>query len=144
MHIHVGTYSFNISSLREPPEYLKLREVKEWYVELLMKMLVGDTEEGYNDYEEPTAPLLVLCPIRKQDFKMRLLHTYTYQIVGGIQRLTAISRLNESEQKEIRERHCSVYGAGLTEEAIISVHTPHFLNQMHQHTTFVEVAAALL
>ena len=142
-YVLVGTYSLNIDSLREPPEYLKIREVKEWYVELLMKMLEGDTQEGYDDYEELTAPLLVVCSVSKQDFKMRSLHIYTYQVVGGIQRFTAISRLNESGRKEIRERRCSIYGAGLTEEAIIKVSQHHnFFNQMQRHTTFVEVAAA--
>ena len=63
---------------------------------LLMKMLEGNTEVGYDDYEELTAPLQVLWSVSKQDFKMRSLHTYTYEVVREIQRLTAISRLNES------------------------------------------------
>ena len=31
--------------------------------------------------------------------KLRLLHTYMYQVVGGVQRFTAISMLNESEKR---------------------------------------------
>ena len=104
----------------------------------MMKMLEGDTEDRYDDYKELTAPLLVLCSVSKQDFKMRTLHTYTYQVVGGIQRFT---RLNESGQKETHECLCSIYGAGLTKVAIIKVSKHHnFFNQMQ--TTFVEVATA--
>ena len=80
-----------------------------------MKMLEGDSEEGYDDFEEITAPLLVICSVSKHDFKMKSLNTYSYQVVGGIQRFKAISQLNESGRKKICERHCSIYGAGLTE-----------------------------
>ena len=107
-----------------------------------MKMLEGD-EEGYADYEELTAPLLVLCSVTKQEFKIKSLHTYTYQVVGGVQRFTAISRLNESGKKKICERRCTIYGAGLTKEAILKVSQHHnVFNQVQRCTTFVEVAAA--
>ena len=52
--LYVCTYSLNISSLREPPDCLQIREVKDCYVELLMKMLEGN-EDGYDDYGELTA-----------------------------------------------------------------------------------------
>ena len=140
-NMNIGTFSLNITNLREPPEYLKIREVKEWYVELLMKILEG-SEGGYEDYEELTAPLLVICSVGKQDFKMKSLHTYTYQVVGGVQRFTAITRLIESGRKKICERRCTIYGAGLSEEAILKVAQHHnFFNQVQRHTTFVEVAA---
>ena len=123
-NIHVGTFSLNITNLREPPEYLKAREVKEWYVELLMKMLEGSME-GYEVYEELTAPRLVICSVDKQEFKMKSLNTYTYQVVGGVQRFTAITRLMESGKKKISECRCTVYGAGLSEEAILKVAQHH-------------------
>lgn len=140
-NMHVGTFSLSITNLREPPEYLRIREVKEWYVELLMKILEGN-EEGCEDYEELTAPLLVICSVDKQEFKMKSLNTYTYQVVGGVQRFTAITRLMESGRKKISDRRCTIYGAGLSEEAILKVAQHHnFCNQVQRRTTFVEVAA---
>ena len=99
--MHVGTFSLNITNLREPPEYLKVREVKEWYVELLMKMLEG-SEEGYEDYEELTAPLLVICSVEKQEFKIKSLNTYTYQVVGGVQRFKVAQHHNFFNQVQWR------------------------------------------
>ena len=108
-----------------------------------MKMLEGDSEEGYNDFEELTAPLLVICSVSKHNFKMKSLHTYSYEVVGGIQRFKAILQLNESGGKKISERRCSIYGAGLSEGVILKVAQHHnYFNQMQRHTTFVEVAAA--
>ena len=67
--------------------------MKEWYVKLLMKMLQEEAE----DHEELTAPLLVVCSATKDAFKQRACQTYTYQVVGGVQRFTAICRINEGE-----------------------------------------------
>ena len=79
--MNLGTYSLNITSLRDPPDLLRVREVKEWHVELLMKLMEG--KEGYCDHEELTAPLLVLCSVSKQEFRLKSLNNYTYQVVGG-------------------------------------------------------------
>ena len=47
-----GVFSLPLESLREPPLFLRVREVKEWYVEYLTEMLTR--EEG--DHEDLTAP----------------------------------------------------------------------------------------
>ena len=65
-----------------------------------MKILEG-SEEGYEDYKELTAHLLVIYSVDKQEFKIKSLNTYTYQVVGGVQRFTAITMQTNGEwQKE--------------------------------------------
>ncbi len=117
-----------------------MREVKEWYVNLLMKMLQEDSQ----DHEELTAPLLVICSVTKEAFKQKASHTYTYQVVGGVQRFTAISKINEAGGlRKITTRRCAVYGQGLSPEAILAIaqHHNHY-NQIQRSTTFPEIAAA--
>ena len=70
-----------MDNLRDPPDHLHVREFKKWYINLLMKMLKEEAE----DHEELTAPLLVVCSATKDGFKQRASHTYTYQVVGGVQ-----------------------------------------------------------
>ena len=62
--------------MREPPPYLRVREVKEWYVDYLMTMLL----EEENDHENLTAPLLVLASVTKADFQLKSLTNYTYEV----------------------------------------------------------------
>jgi hypothetical protein len=62
--------------IREAPPYLHVRDVKEWYVEFLMKMLLDEGE----DHEDITAPLLVIASVPKDEFRPRNLNSYTYQV----------------------------------------------------------------
>lgn len=71
-----GTYDLPINSLRDPPAYLRVREVKEWYVEYLTDVLLK--EEG--DHEDLTSPLLVIASVAPADFKQSKLTTYTYEV----------------------------------------------------------------
>ena len=72
----LGTYQINVNQLQEPPEYLRVREVKDWYVDLLGEMLA----EEAGDHEDLTAPLLVVAPVTKEDFKVQNVNKYTYQV----------------------------------------------------------------
>ena len=139
--VHIlGTFDVSMDNLQDPPDHLRVREVKEWYVELLMKML----KEEAQDHEDLTAPLLVVCSATKDDFKQRASHTYTYQVVGGVQRFTAICRINKVEgSRKITARRCAVYGQGLSTEAILTIAQQHNqYNQIQRTTTFPEIAAA--
>jgi len=60
----MGNYIVNVEQLRDPPDILRIREVRDWYVEFLMKMFEGDGD-SQQDYEELTAPLLVVCSENK-------------------------------------------------------------------------------
>ena len=62
--------------LREPPQYLRVREIKQWYVELLTKMLMDEGE----DHEDITAPLLVIASVPKEEFQQQKLNMYTYEV----------------------------------------------------------------
>ena len=105
-----------------------------------MKML----KEAAEDLEELTAPLLVVCSATKDVFKQTASHMYTYQVVGGVQRFTAICHINEGEGcRKITARQCAVYGQGLSTEAILKIAQQHNLyNQIQRMTTFREIAAA--
>ena len=122
-----------MDNLQDPPDHLRVREVKEWYVDLLMKMLKEETE----DHEELTAPLLVVCSVTKESFQQKASQTYTYQVVGGVQRFTAICRINETEGcRKIPTRRCAVYGQGLSTEAILTIAQQHnHYNQIQRSTT---------
>ena len=113
---------------------------------MLCRIAFVGGEEGYEDYEELTAPLLVICLVDKQEFKTKSINTYTYQVVGGVQRFSATTRVMESSKKKISEHRCTIYGTKLFEEAILKVAQKvaqhhNFFNQVQKNTTFVEVAA---
>ena len=73
---HTGVFTLPVISLREPPPHLKVRDVKQWYVQYLVQMLLND--EG--DHEDLTAPLLVIASVTRENFKQKDLHKYTYTV----------------------------------------------------------------
>ena len=66
-----------VDTLRDPPPYLRVREVKEWYVEYLAGMLL----EENSDHEDLTAPLLVIASVSQRDFQLKNVNTYTYKVL---------------------------------------------------------------
>ena len=72
----VGVFTLPVSTLRDPPPYLKVREVKLWYVDYLAKMLV----EEDSDHEDLTAPLLVVASVSQSDFRQKNMNSYTYEV----------------------------------------------------------------
>ncbi len=76
--------------LKEPPQYFRVREIKEWYVEFLMKMHAlerGGGSRGHN-----SAPLLVaLFPKRNSDLK----NLNTYHITRYVLATFIYSKINE-------------------------------------------------
>jgi hypothetical protein len=73
---HIGVYDIPISLLRNPPQYLRVREVKKWYVDYLVQMLSGECD----DHEDLTAPLLVVVSVTKENFKLKNLQNYSYEV----------------------------------------------------------------
>ncbi len=69
-------FTLPIDALRDPPPYLRVREVKEWYVDYLAEMLLD--EKG--DHEDLTAPLLVIASATKSDFRPKSANSYTYEV----------------------------------------------------------------
>jgi hypothetical protein len=69
-------HNIPISLLREPPQYLRVREVKGWYVDYLVQMLLDEKD----DHEDLTAPLLVIASVSKEEFKLKNLHSYSYEV----------------------------------------------------------------
>ena len=140
VYVHVGTYNIQISQLREPPEYLQVREVKEWYIEYLEEMLLDDT----GDHEDLTSPLLVLASVSKEEFREKCMDKYSYQVIGGVQRFSAIVKINRKEGgRKITCRKCAVYDSALSrKESLILARQHNEVNQIQRSTTFPEVAAA--
>ncbi len=124
-----GTLTVNVDCLLDPPEYLHMRDV----------ML----SEEKDDHEDLTSPLLVICSVSKDSYQQRASLGYTYQVVGGIQRYTAITKVNaEGGSRKIHTR-CAVYGSGLSQEQILVLAQQHNrFNQVQLSTTFPEIAAA--
>ena len=50
--------------------------MKEWYVDYLVQMLLDEN----NDHEDLTAPLLVIASVSKSEFKLKNLHSYSYEV----------------------------------------------------------------
>ncbi len=64
-------------------------------------------------------------------------------MIGGIQRFSAIKRINESEHgRSITARKCAVYGNGLSRAAKLVLARQHNeYNQIQRLTSFPEMAA---
>ena len=65
-----------MSALEPPPVYLQVRDVKDWYVDYLVKMLL----EEEDDHEDLTSPLLVLASVDKREFRMQNVDKYTFEV----------------------------------------------------------------
>ena len=68
--------SFNIpiENLRDPPAYLRVREVKDWYVDFLTTLLLNE------DAEDLTAPFMVKASVSPSELRAQKLNTYTYEV----------------------------------------------------------------
>ena len=76
MYHATGTHTIPVEALRVPPEYLRIRDMKQWYVDHLMDMLSKEVD----DHEDLTAPMLVVVSVGKSQFKPKELNKYTYQV----------------------------------------------------------------
>ena len=66
-----GTLTIPVSeTLKDPPEYLKIRDVKQLYVNHLMDMLSKETD----DHEDLIAQMLVVSSATTSQFKQKELH----------------------------------------------------------------------
>lgn len=82
---YAGTFELPVSSLRDPPSELRVREVKKWYVDHLVNILTKD------DLEDMTAPFLVIASIGPSEFRPSSLSSYTYTVSC---KLSVLSRLD--------------------------------------------------
>ena len=69
-------YNIPVSALQPPPEYLRVRDVKQWYVDYLAGMLL---EEG-DDHEDLTSPLLVIVSVAKGEFRVKNVAHYSFEV----------------------------------------------------------------
>ena len=76
--------NIELEKLCDPPDYLRIRDVKDWYVDFVAESL---KDEG-NDHEELTSPLLVIASVSKSEFRDKNISKYTYQVCLKIARLT--------------------------------------------------------
>lgn len=65
------------------------------------------------------------------------------QVIGGIQRLKAISIVNDQGKRKISSRKCCVYGSSLSRKLLLLLARQHNdYNEIQRETTFTEVAAS--
>lgn len=72
-----GVFSIPVTALHDPPALLRVREVKDWYVDYLAGMLLEDK----SDHEDLTAPLLVIASVEKDKFQEKNISKYTYEVI---------------------------------------------------------------
>ena len=118
---------------------MKVREVKEWYVDYLANEILQDNR----DLEDLTAPLLVVASSTKEDFRTREMSSYSFQVIGGLHRYLAILKINDSEEKKrVQSRKCAIYGAGMTRGTILRLANQHNeVQKVQRATAFSEVTA---
>ena len=116
---------------------MKVREVKDWYVDFLAE----EIQKENRDLEELPAPLVVMASSTKDDSHMREKSSYTFQVVGGVHRYLTILKINEGKKKNLT-RKCAIYGSGLSRNAILRLANQHNeVNKMQRATSLAEVAA---
>lgn len=71
-----GTFAVPVDALLDPLDYLRIRDVKQWYVNHLVDMLGREVD----DHEDLTAPMLVVASVDKNQFKQKEVNKYTYQV----------------------------------------------------------------
>ncbi len=134
-----GTHDIPVDQLRDPPACLRVRDVKQWYV----NYLADELRKENHDLEELTAPLLVLASTTKEEFRTRDMSSYTFEVVGGVHRFLAILKINEDDKKKFSSRKCAIYGTGLSRNAILRLANQHNeVNKVQRMTSFAEVASS--
>ena len=98
--------------LQEAPEYIRIRDVKEWCVDFLVEELQRDA----GDHEELTPPFVAIASCARDDFRVRNISSYTFEVIGGVHHFKVVTKINELETK-IHSRRCAVYGKGLSRNA---------------------------
>lgn len=135
MYAITGTYNITLEQLRNPSPLLRVRDVKEWYVEYLAE----EFRKENNDHEEMTAPLVVIANVTKEDWRTRDLNSYTFEVVGGVHRYLALLKIRG--QNTIT-RKCAVYGAELSRSEILRLaNQQNEISKIQRATTLSEVAA---
>lgn len=137
--IVAGTHDIPVDQLRDSPAYMKVRDVKDWYVNYLTDELQKDN----HDLEELTAPLLVVASTTKEDYRTKDMSSYTFEVIGGVHRFLAILKIHKDDKKKLGSRKCAIYGTGLSRNAILRLANQHNeVNKVQQMTSFAEVAAS--
>ena len=79
LQFDVGTFNVDFEKLCDPPDYLRIRDVKEWYVDFIADALKDEA----HDHEELSSPLLVIASVSKCDFRDKNMSKYSYQVMGS-------------------------------------------------------------
>ena len=90
-HTIAGTYNVSLDQLNSPSPLLRVREVKEWFVEYLAEELKKEN----NDHEEMTAPLVIIAKVTKEEFRTRDLSSYTFEVIEGVHRYLALLKIGQ-------------------------------------------------
>lgn len=69
-----GIFILPVENLRDPPAYLRIRDLKDWYVDYLSTLLLNE------DAEDLTAPFMVVASVSAVEFRAQKLNTYTYEV----------------------------------------------------------------
>ena len=72
----IGEFNIDMEKLSDPPDYLRIRDVKELY----MNFIAEGLKDEENDHEELTSPLLVIASVNKSEFRDKNISKYTYQV----------------------------------------------------------------
>lgn len=98
--IVAGTHDIPVDQLRDSPAYMKVRDVKDWYVNYLADELRKDN----HDLEELTAPLLVVASTTKEDYRTKDMSSYTFEVIGGVHWFLAILKIHKDDKKKARQQ----------------------------------------
>ena len=80
---------------------IRIRDVKEWYVDYL----VGEMQKDVGDLEELIPPFVVIASCTQDNFNIS---SYTFEVIGGVHRFQAITKINSTE-KYIYSRRCAIW-----------------------------------
>ena len=74
LFMFIGVFTLPVSALRNPPPYLRVREVKNWYVDYLATLLTNE------DAEDLTAPFMLVVSVDTTAFQANNTNSYTYEV----------------------------------------------------------------
>ena len=100
--------------------------------------MLGEEQE---DHEDLTAPLVVIASVTQHEFQQKHPEKHVYSVSGGVQRNSAILKINCQGERKILSRRCVVYGSDLGRKACLAVARHHNeFNQIQRSTTFLEIS----
>ena len=97
----------------------------------------------HSSNNEHWVPISIRCVTSNEGVRSCINYTHKIQVIGGIQRFLAITRVNNNGSRKISSRKCLVYGSGLSRSASLVLARQHNeFNQIQRTTSFPEIAAS--